>query len=64
MAPSEQTHVPMILWLSDTYKNMFGHDQNCLARKASDTLSHDNFFHSLLGLLGLLDIETTEKDAA
>ncbi len=61
MAPKEQTQVPMLLWLSDAYQTMFGLERSCLAQKASETLSHDNFFHSLLGLL---DIETGAKDAA
>ncbi len=57
MAPAYQTNVPMILWMSGTFKNQFGIDHECLAAKKSSALSHDNLFHSVLGML---DIRTDE----
>lgn len=56
MAPDEQTHVPMLAWISDGYARAHGIDRKCLDAQRSRQLSHDNLFHSVLGLL---DIETT-----
>lgn len=60
MAPETQTHVPMILWLSDAFKTRFGIDESCVAAQENNPLSHDNLFHSLLGLL---NIDTAERNA-
>jgi len=60
MAPDFQTHVPMIVWMSDTFENRFGIDKKCMADKRDDAFSHDNLFHSLLGML---DIKTEAHDA-
>jgi len=59
MAPDYQTKVPMILWMSQEFKNEFGIDKGCVATKTDTALSHDNLFHSVLGML---DIETSERD--
>lgn len=59
MAPAQQTHVPMILWMSDAYKARFGIDDACIAAQKDSLLSHDNLFHSLLGML---DIQTAERN--
>ncbi|MEP7102032.1 MAG: phosphoethanolamine--lipid A transferase, partial [Burkholderiales bacterium] len=49
VAPIEQKHVPMVLWLgSDAALK-----PECLAARRDLTLSHDNLFHSTLGLLGI-----------
>lgn len=59
MAPETQTHVPMILWMSQNFQRRFDFDQTCLRDKADNALSHDNLFHSLLGML---DIQTVARD--
>jgi lipid A ethanolaminephosphotransferase len=60
IAPKEQTHIPWIMWLSDSFSQEFGVDVNSLRVKAeTGKYSHDNFFHSVLGLL---DIKTHEYD--
>lgn len=60
IAPKEQTHIPWIIWLSDSFSQEFGVDVNSLRVKAeTGKYSHDNFFHSVLGLL---DIKTHEYD--
>lgn len=61
IAPREQTQVPMVLWLSDRFSQDFGVDRNCLAQRAQQPASHDNIFHSLLGLL---DVSTQVYDAS
>lgn len=55
MAPEFQTKVPMILWMSQAFKDQFGIDKSCVSAKKDSTLSHDNLFHSILGML---DIQT------
>lgn len=59
MAPETQTKVPMVMWLSDTYQKSMGFDSACLERNAQRPASHDNFFHTVLGLL---DIRTDIRD--
>ena len=61
MAPEVQTQVPMILWMSPPFEERFSLDRSCLGTKKDLSLSHDNLFHSLLGMM---DIETTERNAA
>ncbi|WP_229425394.1 MULTISPECIES: phosphoethanolamine transferase [unclassified Massilia] len=50
-APSEQTRVPMMLWMSDGYTSRFGIDRTCLMARRDQPVSHDNVFHSVLGML-------------
>ncbi|HSC74618.1 MAG TPA: sulfatase-like hydrolase/transferase, partial [Pseudomonadales bacterium] len=50
VAPEAQTHVPMVAWFSPDAFAHWGIDQNCLKQKQKDSLSHDNVFHTLLGL--------------
>jgi lipid A ethanolaminephosphotransferase len=59
IAPAEQTHAPIIAWLSQDFSAASGIDTACLAASASDPVSHDNFFHSVLGLM---DVATTVYD--
>lgn len=61
MAPQEQTKVPFVLWLGDSFQNAMALNQDCLRNTASRPVSHDNLFHSVLGLL---DIATTVRDPA
>ena len=54
IAPKEQTHVPWLLWMPKQYANQKSLDAHCLEQKAQQSsLSHDNLFHSLLGLYGV-----------
>lgn len=53
IAPSEQTHVPMLFWSSDSFAARRKLDRECLRRGADAELSHDHFFHSALGLTGV-----------
>lgn len=59
MAPDVQTHVPMLFWMSDAYKSAFKVDEACIAAKAAEQKTHDNVFHTLLGLT---DVETEVKN--
>ena len=48
VAPAEQKHVPMVLWQGGAAAA-----PACLERQRERALSHDNLFHSTLGLLGV-----------
>ncbi|MGV0958807.1 MAG: phosphoethanolamine transferase [Limnohabitans sp.] len=50
MAPREQTHVPMLAWLSKPLQQQRGWRMACLQAQADKPWSHDNLFHSMLGL--------------
>ena len=53
ISPNEQRAVPMMMWLSDGFASRFHIDQRCLAARASQPFSHDNVFHSVLGMLSV-----------
>lgn len=61
IAPDEQTHVPMVTWLSPAFAHDFGVDMACLRARSGEALSHDHLFHSMLGLL---DVETDAYEPA
>jgi len=56
IAPDTQTHVPMIAWLSPSFAADHAVNTRCVREKSGDELSHDNLFHSVLGLL---DVQTS-----
>ena len=54
IAPDVQTRVPFVLWMSQEFRRSFGIDAACLTAKAtSQRASHDQLFHSLLGIFGV-----------
>lgn len=54
VAPSQQTHVPMLFWLSEGYSKALGVDNQCLQKNAAEqSYSHDNLFHTLLGAMNV-----------
>jgi len=53
VAPDEQKHIPFILWLAQPFLDDNHIDKQCLQQKVDDHLSHDNLFHSVLGLMGV-----------
>jgi lipid A ethanolaminephosphotransferase len=61
IAPDVQRHVPFVVWLSAAFRRDFHVSDKCLREQATRPVSHDNLFHSLLGVL---DIQTTAYDAA
>lgn len=61
MAPEFQTHVPMVMWLSEPYRAAFKVDEACLKAKSALPLSHDNLFHTVLGMM---DIKTEVRQDA
>jgi lipid A ethanolaminephosphotransferase len=61
VAPEEQKKVPMVWWLSPSFKASTGISDSCLNEIATRPASHDNLFHTVLGLM---DIKTTVYDPA
>ncbi|MDR2902502.1 MAG: phosphoethanolamine--lipid A transferase [Lactobacillales bacterium] len=58
IAPMEQKEVPMLIWMNNIMKKWNYINYDCLKKNAkTNEYSHDNLFHSLLGLL---EIKTTE----
>ena len=56
MSPETQRHIPMLQWFSQGFLEQSGLDQACLTQRARQPASHDNLFHSVLGVL---DIQTS-----
>lgn len=61
MAPEEQRKVPMVVWMTPAFSSAMAIDQACLAGKAAHPASHDNLFHTILGML---DVATAVRDPA
>jgi lipid A ethanolaminephosphotransferase len=53
IAPSEQTQVPMVIWLSPDLTASGDIRARCLRGRAHNPYSHDNLFHSVLGLMNV-----------
>jgi lipid A ethanolaminephosphotransferase len=49
-APEAQIHVPMIIWLGDSYTNDVI-NLDGLKQRTGEHLTHDNIFHTILGML-------------
>ena len=65
IAPEVQQRVPMLFWASGGFERAAGLAPGCLQpqlrRKAAGALSHDNLFHTVLGLL---DVHTALHEPA
>jgi lipid A ethanolaminephosphotransferase len=60
VAPDEQTHVPLMIWLSDKMNAHKTVDMECLKREAeTQKFSHDNLSHTLLNIM---DVSTSLYD--
>lgn len=53
IAPDAQKQIPMLLWFSAGYKTQYPNKVQCAAAKTQQRLSHDNVFHTLLGLFSI-----------
>lgn len=61
IAPATQVKVPMVVWLSEGLQKARGIAPSCLREQASMPLSHDNLFHSVLGLM---EVQSRSRDEA
>ena len=50
LAPKEQIHVPMLVWLSKPLQRERNWRMDCLQAQSAKALSHDHLFHSMLSL--------------
>ncbi|MCO8078821.1 phosphoethanolamine transferase [Acinetobacter lwoffii] len=62
MAPTQQTHVPMLMWFSDAWKQQNTHQVSCLKGQTGQARSHDHLFPSLLSLLDIKTQVTKAKN--
>ncbi|WP_299787369.1 phosphoethanolamine--lipid A transferase [uncultured Shewanella sp.] len=57
-APQEQKHIPLLAWFPEQRSPYI--DKTCLQSRArGDSFSHDNIFHSMLGML---NVHSTQYD--
>ena len=60
MAPTQQTHVPMLMWFSQDWTQQNAQQVSCLKAQTKQARSQDHLFPSLLSLL---DIKTQVTEA-
>lgn len=53
VAPDVQKRVPWITWWSPQFEKQMGLSRTCLQNKMQKPLTHDNYFHSVLGLVNV-----------
>lgn len=53
MAPSQQTHIPMLMWFSPQWKQSISSELSCLNKQKDQPFSQDNLFPTMLSLLGI-----------
>ena len=53
IAPDVQKRVPWITWLSPEFEQRSKITTTCLKQQLDDPVSHDNYFHSVLGLMNV-----------
>ncbi len=51
MAPDVQKHVPWITWMSPSFARGTSTSVECLRQRRGERVSHDGYFHSVLGLM-------------
>ena len=61
IAPDTQLRVPMVMWMSSGMAANQHLKRSCLQDKALTAVSHDNLFHSVLGIM---QVKTKEYDPA
>nr|WP_174505355.1 phosphoethanolamine--lipid A transferase [Acinetobacter sp. Marseille-Q1620] len=59
IAPSQQKHIPMMMWFSPQWRESSSDKVDCLFKQQHHILSQDNLFPTFLSLL---DIQTETKD--
>jgi lipid A ethanolaminephosphotransferase len=53
VAPSQQTHIPFLLWFSPGWKAAHPAEAACVASRTHQPVSQDNLFDTVLGLFGV-----------
>ena len=63
IAPVQQKHIPLLIWLSDDYQKRYGINYACLKNQAqNNAFSQDNLFSTILGLTGVSTREYHQQD--
>ena len=53
VAPDVQKHVPWITWVSEGWQHSAGLSVACLRQRQEQEISHDHYFHSVLGFMNV-----------
>lgn len=53
VAPEVQTRIPFVFWTNGHFENPLGLNKTCLAETAGLPRSHDNLFHTVLGMMNV-----------
>ena len=53
IAPDVQKHVPWITWLSPGFEARSSISTECLKKQLDTRVTHDNYFHSVLGIMNV-----------
>ena len=53
IAPTQQTHVPMMMWFSSSWKDHNSAQVKCLTEQKNQQLSQDNLFPTMLSMLNI-----------
>jgi lipid A ethanolaminephosphotransferase len=53
IAPDVQKHIPWISWFANDFIGRHNLDTDCMAKQTDNKISHDNYFHSVLGLMNI-----------
>ncbi|OCG07774.1 hypothetical protein A9G13_06060 [Gilliamella sp. wkB178] len=62
IAPEQQTRVPFIIWISNSYIKLSNINIQCVKKHSKqDFISHDNLFHTLLSIF---DVQTKEYNSS
>ncbi|MCH7314824.1 phosphoethanolamine--lipid A transferase [Acinetobacter sp. ANC 3882] len=62
IAPSQQTHVPMLMWFSSAWQQREAKQIKCLVQQSKNKLSQDNLFPTMLSLLDIKTKVINPKD--
>lgn len=62
IAPEEQKHVPMLIWLSPDYQQRHAVAMDCMNKLTKNKWSQDNLFSTVLGLTGTVTREYVPGD--
>ncbi len=60
-APTQQTHIPMLMWFSSSWQQAQPRQKDCLIQQKNRQLSQDNLFSTLLSLMDVRS-QTQHKD--
>ncbi len=64
IAPDVQKHIPWISWFANDFIGRHNLDTDCMESRSDKKLSHDNYFHTVLGLMDIqTEVYKSELDA-